>query len=220
VTDADTIRQAIHSKRYPEALAALDRLVAERDEYHNLLEAEHMRAEAAEAEVAIEREHNPSRVICPKCQANLPCESCKRYSVLRDELEARAEAAEAERDKARQQLYEDNHATKVRERIVAAEAERDEALDRWRNQSDLSDKWAARVEIAEARVAELEAALEKIAWMSVVMPDGSVNTTASYAARAALCAAQPVGTVKDGVLRWEDELGVKHSGPFAPGEDV
>jgi hypothetical protein len=54
--------------------------------------------EAAEAELAIEREHNPSRVICPKCQANLPCESCKRYSVQRDELEARAEAAEADHD--------------------------------------------------------------------------------------------------------------------------
>lgn len=39
-----------------------------------------------------------------------------------------------------------------------------------------------------AEVARLREALENISWLSVVMPDGSVNTTASYAARAALAA--------------------------------
>ncbi len=53
------------------------------------------RAEAAEAELAIEREANPNRVVCPKCQANLPCESCKRYSVQRDELESEADRLKA-----------------------------------------------------------------------------------------------------------------------------
>jgi hypothetical protein len=37
-------------------------------------------------------------------------------------------------------------------------AERDEALDRWRNQADLSDKWFARAEAAEAEVARLREA--------------------------------------------------------------
>lgn len=60
------------------------------------------RAEAAERErdearreLAEERERNPSRVICPRCQANLPCESCRQYSLAREEWERRAEAAEA-----------------------------------------------------------------------------------------------------------------------------
>jgi flavin-binding protein dodecin len=38
----------------------------------------------------------------------------------------------------------------------------------------------------EAENKRLREALEAISWMSVVMPDGSVNTTASYHARVAL----------------------------------
>lgn len=58
-------------------------------------EAAESRLAEAEAALVIEREHNPSRIYCPKCQTNLPCESCDRYSVERDKWEARAEAAEA-----------------------------------------------------------------------------------------------------------------------------
>lgn len=60
---ADIVREALDVDAYGcldqqplLAIAALDALVAERDEYLNLLEGEHMRAEAAEAEVARLRE--------------------------------------------------------------------------------------------------------------------------------------------------------------------
>jgi hypothetical protein len=106
--DATTIREALNyveasePVRYSRGIAALDRLEAERDAAKRLADMQAtelgherrtiskwmLRAEAAEAELAIEREANPNRVVCPKCQANLPCESCKRYSVLRDDLEA------------------------------------------------------------------------------------------------------------------------------------
>lgn len=59
---------------------AISRLIMER-------EGALARCATLEQELAIERERNHNRVICPKCQANLPCESCARYSVLRDRLE-------------------------------------------------------------------------------------------------------------------------------------
>lgn len=77
-----------------------ERLTAERDEARRdwrqyEIEEECARADAAERELAEERERNPSRVVCPRCQANLPCESCRQYSIAREKWERRAEAAEA-----------------------------------------------------------------------------------------------------------------------------
>jgi len=50
-------------------------------------------------ELEIERERNASRIFCPKCGANLPCESCEQY-------QADVERLTGERDRLRQTITE------------------------------------------------------------------------------------------------------------------
>lgn len=85
--------------------------------------------EALREQLEIEREGNPNRVVCPKCYANLPCESCKRYSRERDQWERGLEALRAqladwqdraERLEASHADLEERYAA-LRERLAEAE---------------------------------------------------------------------------------------------------
>jgi len=62
--------------------------------------------------------------------------------------------------------------------------------DKLRDILELTDcsrgQWEPLLDALVTERDRLREALEAISWMSVVMPDGSVNTTASYRARVAL----------------------------------
>jgi hypothetical protein len=94
------------------------------------------RLAAAEAELAIERERNGNRVICPKCGASLPCESCSQYCADREVTEARIEQLEGA----------------LRERLIEAEVQR----DRW------EPAYQRNIRENEARIEELEGALRRM----------------------------------------------------------
>jgi hypothetical protein len=157
VTDADAVREAIHSKRYPDALAALDRLVAERDEALARLSSIGGYEGYSNAFAELERERDEAKAQFWQQRHEWAAATGKNQEII-DGLLARAEAAEAEADKWCDRADQAEMAQgKERRRAEAAESERDEALDRWRNQSDLSDKWFARAEAAEAEVQRLRA---------------------------------------------------------------
>jgi DNA gyrase/topoisomerase IV subunit A len=187
-TDTDalvaTVREALHPTRHPEfgtdhlddvtreALAALDALAAELEarhkrewEYHELWHSETDRAEAAEDE--LERLRNKLNTD----SQNFELEARKaQIETLEAELE-RVKMAEAEAMAL--VLSHEGHIERVK-------AER----DGYRAANFLHVQ--TRAEVAEARLDKALAALREIANQSVVLPDGSVNTTSAYTARTAI----------------------------------
>jgi hypothetical protein len=186
VTDVETIRQAIHSKQYPDALAALDRLVAERDKTHEYLQAETTRADGyaqrlrvaeAERDEARDNERHMrnlhdwrakgeteqrARAEAAEAERDEALDRWRNQSDLADKWAARAEAAEAERDEA----LAANEAAKQfsyashRQRAEAAEAERDEAR---RNEKAMRERYDAKYINWKGNEAEVQRLRELIA---------------------------------------------------------
>ena len=88
------------------------------------------------------------------------CEEGEMGNRHRNAALAALDALVAERDEAQRQLYEDNHATKVRERILAAESQRDAALGREQQLLDELQATMAVKEAENARLKSLESAMQ------------------------------------------------------------
>lgn len=128
-----------------DALAALDRLEAQQENYAGygeIMEALEARAVAAEQE----RDEMIAAAKIIEIKGLSP-ESAQLYFDQRNEQADLRVVAEAERDGAREVL-EGSHARGYREGVISTEADRDAAI--------------ARAEAAESRVAALEEALRKI----------------------------------------------------------